>query len=166
MVQKIAIIGSGMAGLAASWFLGERHTVTLFERQARLGIGAHSVQAPGGVVDVPLRVIYPGYYPELFALLAQTGVQAEALDASIGMSDLEGESDFRYINLHALRKPLPWVTPATWLRGASGVHHDGRRQCRDLRRRGVCHAGRPGGGVMSPDHDRPTVSADLRLRTA
>ncbi len=119
MVKKIAIVGSGMAGLAASWFLGERHTVTLFERQARLGIGAHSVQAPGGVVDVPLRVIYPGYYPELFALLAQTGVQVEPLDASIGFSDLGGSSYFRYSNLHALGKTLPWVTPATWLCGAS-----------------------------------------------
>ena len=63
-----------MAGLAAAWFLGARHHVTLFERQPRLGIGAHSLEAPGGVVDVPLRVIYPGYYPELFTLLGQTGV--------------------------------------------------------------------------------------------
>ncbi len=119
MVQKIAIIGSGMAGLAASWFLGGERHVTLFERQSRLGIGAHSVQAPGGVVDVPLRVIYPGYYPELFALLAQTGVQVEPLDASLGFSDLGGASYFRYRNYQALGKTLPWVTPATWLRSAS-----------------------------------------------
>lgn len=119
MGQRIAIIGSGMAGLAASWFLGAQHRVTLFERQAGLGIGAHSVQAPGGVVDVPLRVIYPGYYPELFALLTETGVGVEALDASIGFSDVDGPSYFRYRNLQALGKTLPWVTPATWLRSAS-----------------------------------------------
>jgi predicted NAD/FAD-binding protein len=119
MAQRIAIIGSGMAGLAAAWFLGDTHHVTLFERQLRLGIGAHSVQAPGGVVDVPLRVIYPGYYPQLFALLADTGVAVEALDASIGFSDLGGASYFRYRNLRALGKTLPWVTPASWLRGAS-----------------------------------------------
>lgn len=116
MTQRIAIIGSGMAGLAAAWFLGDAHHITLFERQPRLGIGAHSVQAPGGVVDVPLRVIYPGYYPELFALLAEAGVAVEALDASLGFSDLGGASYFRYRNLHALGKTLPWVTPATWLR--------------------------------------------------
>ena len=117
--QRIAIIGSGMAGLAASWFLGAEHEVTLLERQSCLGIGAHSVQAPGGVVDVPLRVIYPGYYPELFALLAETSVAVEALDASIGFSDLDGASYFRYRNLQAMGKTLPWVTPATWLRSAS-----------------------------------------------
>jgi len=119
MTQRIAIIGSGMAGLAAAWFLGDAHHVTLFERQPRLGIGAHSVQTPGGVVDVPLRVIYPGYYPQLFALLAETGVATEALDASIGFSDLGGTSYFRYRNLRAMGKTLPWVTPASWLRGAS-----------------------------------------------
>ncbi len=119
MAQRIAIIGSGVAGLAAAWFLGDRHSVTLIERQPSLGIGAHSVRAPGGVVDVPLRVIYLGYYPELFALLARTGVPVEPLDASLGFSDLGGDSYFRYSNLHVLGKTMPWVTPATWLRGAS-----------------------------------------------
>lgn len=110
-----------MAGLAASWFLGAEHEVTLFERQASLGIGAHSVQAPGGVVDVPLRVIYPGYYPELFALLSQTGVDVEPLDASLGFSDLDGDSYFRYRNYQALGKTVPWVVPASLL-------HDAPRQ--------------------------------------
>lgn len=116
MAERIAIIGSGMAGLAASWFLGAQHEVTLFERQPCLGIGAHSVQAPGGVVDVPLRVIYPGYYRELFALLGETGVPVEPLDAALGFSDLGGASYFRYHNQQALGKTLPWVTPTTWLR--------------------------------------------------
>ena len=119
MGQRIAIIGSGMAGLAASWFLGAEHRVTLLERQPGLGIGAHGVQAAGGMVDVPLRVIYPGYYPELFALLAETGVPVEALDASIGFSDLDGATYFRYRNLQALGKTWPWVTPGTWLRSTS-----------------------------------------------
>lgn len=118
MTRRIAIIGSGMAGLAASWFLGAEHEVTLFERHDTLGIGAHSVQAPGGVVDVPLRVIYPGYYPELFALLAQTGVPVEPLDASLGFSELGGESYFRYRNYMALGKTVPWVAPSALLRDA------------------------------------------------
>lgn len=119
MVQRIAIIGSGMAGLAASWFLGQDHRVTLFERQGRLGIGAHSIETPGGVVDVPLRVIYPGYYPQLFALLSETGVQLEALDAAISFSDVGERSYFRYRNLQAFGKTLPWVTPEMGLRPAS-----------------------------------------------
>ena len=107
MTQRIAIIGRGMAGLAASWFLGAGHEVTLFERQPSLGIGAHSIQAPGGVIDVPLRVIYPGYYPALFALRAETGVQVEPIDASLGFSDLGGDSYFRYRNFQALGRTVP-----------------------------------------------------------
>lgn len=118
MAQRIAIIGSGMAGLAASWFSGSDNEVTLFERQPSLGIGAHSVQAPGGVVDVPLRVIYPGYYPELFALLAETGVQVEPLDASLCFSDLDGDNYFRYRNYQTLGKTVPWVAPTSLLRDA------------------------------------------------
>lgn len=119
MGQRIAIIGSGMAGLAASWYLGDEHSVSLWERQPCLGISAHSVRAPGGLVDMPLRVIYPGYYPELFALLAETGVAVQALDASIGFSDLGSPSYFRYRNLQAFGKTVPWVTPATWLHSAT-----------------------------------------------
>ncbi|OYU43758.1 MAG: hypothetical protein CFE44_16620, partial [Burkholderiales bacterium PBB4] len=119
MAQRIAIIGSGMAGLAASWFLGKSHQVTLFERQPRIGIGAHSVQTPGGVVDVPLRVIYPGYYPELFALLAHAGVTVEPLDACMGFSDQGQRSYFRYRNFQALGRTMPWVTPGMWLQSTS-----------------------------------------------
>ncbi len=35
--MEIAIIGGGAAGIAAAWYLGERHRVTVFERQAVLG---------------------------------------------------------------------------------------------------------------------------------
>ena len=35
--MRIAIIGGGAAGMAAAWYLGERHQVTVFEREAMLG---------------------------------------------------------------------------------------------------------------------------------
>ncbi|MCP3961417.1 MAG: FAD-dependent oxidoreductase [bacterium] len=35
--MKIAIIGGGAAGMAAVWYLGEHHQITMFERQATLG---------------------------------------------------------------------------------------------------------------------------------
>ena len=39
---KIAIAGSGIAGLAAGWLLAkEGHQVTVFEKQASLGMDAH-----------------------------------------------------------------------------------------------------------------------------
>ena len=38
--QDIAIVGSGIAGMSAAWLLSQTHSVTLFERNSR--IGGHS----------------------------------------------------------------------------------------------------------------------------
>ncbi len=35
--QRIAIIGSGISGMAAGWYLSSQHEVTLFEADGRLG---------------------------------------------------------------------------------------------------------------------------------
>ncbi len=35
--MKIAIIGGGAAGMATAWYLGERHDVTVLERETKLG---------------------------------------------------------------------------------------------------------------------------------
>ncbi|MBU2135801.1 MAG: FAD-dependent oxidoreductase, partial [Alphaproteobacteria bacterium] len=45
---RIAVVGSGVAGLSAAWLLSTRHHVTLFEGDGRLGGHANTVEAPGG----------------------------------------------------------------------------------------------------------------------
>ena len=37
MSQRIAIVGGGIAGLTAAWYLSRDHQVTLFEAEPRLG---------------------------------------------------------------------------------------------------------------------------------
>ena len=73
---RVAIVGSGISGLAMAWMLGERHHVTLFERRPALGLGAqgHEVETNGGSIriDVPPRVFNAGHYKALAALLAET----------------------------------------------------------------------------------------------
>jgi len=36
-VSRIAVIGSGISGLAAAYYLSRRHEVFLFERDERIG---------------------------------------------------------------------------------------------------------------------------------
>ncbi|MGM0451122.1 MAG: FAD-dependent oxidoreductase [Pseudomonadota bacterium] len=75
MTYAIAVIGSGMAGLAAAH--GARrsgHGVTVFEAQNSHGMDAHSLNVDGGWVDVPLRVMSPDAWPSLLRLAGEVGV--------------------------------------------------------------------------------------------
>ncbi|MBS1173581.1 MAG: NAD/FAD-binding protein, partial [Proteobacteria bacterium] len=36
-MKKIAVVGSGISGLAAAWLLARKHQVTLYEAQRHLG---------------------------------------------------------------------------------------------------------------------------------
>jgi len=43
---RVAIIGTGISGLAAAWLLSGRHDVHVFEREARIGGHTHTVAVP------------------------------------------------------------------------------------------------------------------------
>ena len=58
--MEIAIIGSGMAGLAAARILQDAgHKITIFEALAGRGMDSHSLDFDGGLIDAPLRVLNP-----------------------------------------------------------------------------------------------------------
>lgn len=113
--MKIAVIGGGIAGLAAAWQLSRRHAVTLFERHARPGFVASSVApdaaAPGLRVDVPLRVFYPGYYPTLTRLYAELGVPTDPVDYATSFCGGDGRVYFRWRNARLGGWSLPYVLP-------------------------------------------------------
>ena len=113
--MSIAIIGGGIAGLAAAWWLSRRHAVTLFERQAQPGFVASSVSVQAGGqpcrVDVPLRVFYPGYYPTLTQLYADLGVQTEPVSYAATFTGDDGQVFFRWRNLCLGSWSLPFMLP-------------------------------------------------------
>lgn len=88
--QRIAVIGSGIAGLGAAWLLGRRHRVTLFERELRLGGHSNTVEVDDDgrrlAVDTGFIVYNELNYPNLTGLFATLGVPTQASDMSFAAS--------------------------------------------------------------------------------
>jgi uncharacterized protein len=117
---KIAIVGSGIAGLSAAWLLGRRHAVTLYERHPRPGMGAFNVDSGHGDppvrIDLPLRVFKSGYYDTLMALYAAAGVEMQPTDHAAAFATPQGETYFRYRNLRFGGRSIPLPSGLGWRR--------------------------------------------------
>ncbi|MBB4682803.1 NAD(P)/FAD-dependent oxidoreductase [Amycolatopsis jiangsuensis] len=88
--QRIAVIGSGVAGLTAAYLLQRRHEVLLFEADDRLGGHAHTHDVPsthGGTigVDSGFLVHNERTYPTLIRLFGELGVQTRDTEMSMSI---------------------------------------------------------------------------------
>jgi predicted NAD/FAD-binding protein len=86
----IAVVGSGIAGMAAAWLLAGRHQVTVYEREARIGGHSHTVEVPGPQGPIPVDTGFIVYnepnYPNLTALFHHLGVATEASKMTFAVS--------------------------------------------------------------------------------
>ncbi|MBL8333335.1 MAG: FAD-dependent oxidoreductase [Rubrivivax sp.] len=90
-MRRVAIVGSGISGLAAAHALKDHARVTLFEADQRLGGHAHTVDVRiDGVthgVDTGFLVFNHRTYPGLVRLFADLGVETAASDMSFSVQD-------------------------------------------------------------------------------
>ncbi|MBW8310839.1 MAG: FAD-dependent oxidoreductase, partial [Rhizobium sp.] len=117
--MRIAVIGSGIAGLGAAWLLSREHEVVLFEREARLGghTHTHRVEQGGKVysVDSGFIVMNPRNYPLLTALFDELGVPTRPTTMSFSVQDARSGLEYNATNLDSLfcqRRNL--VSPKFW----------------------------------------------------
>ncbi|RNL53884.1 NAD(P)/FAD-dependent oxidoreductase [Arthrobacter oryzae] len=87
--RRIAVIGSGVAGLTAAYVLNGQDRVTLFEADSRLGGHAHTHDVPQAdgstlAVDTGFIVHNERTYPTLLRLFAELGVETQ--DSEMSMS--------------------------------------------------------------------------------
>ncbi|HEX6735440.1 MAG TPA: FAD-dependent oxidoreductase [Azonexus sp.] len=88
--QRIAVIGAGIAGLAAARLLSRRHEVTLFEAGNYLGGHTNTVdvtlEGKTHPVDTGFLVFNEKTYPNLIALFALLGVDSVETEMSFAVS--------------------------------------------------------------------------------
>lgn len=87
--MRIAVVGSGIAGLSAAWLLSRKHAVTLFEAESRLGGHTHTVdvalEGKTFPVDTGFLVFNHRTYPQLTRLFDLLGVETVASDMSFSV---------------------------------------------------------------------------------
>ena len=101
--KRIAVIGSGISGLASAYFLHRSHEVVLFEAAAYLGGHTNTVDITvEGVthpIDTGFLVYNKNTYPNLIALFKELQVASYATDMSFGVSMDEGKLEWAGTNL-------------------------------------------------------------------
>lgn len=87
---NIAVVGSGISGLAAAWLLSKKHNVTLLEADAKPGGHANTlnVDTPDGVipVDTGFIVYNEKNYPNLTALFDLLDVSSQETAMGFALS--------------------------------------------------------------------------------
>lgn len=118
--MRIAIVGSGIAGLASAWLLIKQgHAVTLFEAEPRAGGHTHTVDVTlDGVthpVDTGFLVFNERTYPRLCALFDELGVRSVASDMSFSVRHDAANLEWAGTNLRTLfAQPRNALRPRFW----------------------------------------------------
>ncbi len=83
-MKRIAVVGSGISGLASAFFLSRRHEVHLFEKDGRLGGHTHTVTAESAsgpvALDTGFLVHNDKTYPRLVRLFDELGIETVSSD--------------------------------------------------------------------------------------
>jgi uncharacterized protein len=89
--MRIAVVGSGVAGLVSAWLLSRRHDVTIYEADSRLGghVHTHEVTLRGRRynVDSGFIVHNPLNYPLLTRLFNELGVDSQPTTMSFSVQN-------------------------------------------------------------------------------
>lgn len=104
--MRIAVVGSGIAGLASAWLLSQAHEVVLFEANDYLGghTHTHAVEQAGRSyrVDTGFIVHNPAHYPLLTLLFDTLGVATQPTTMSFSVHSARTGLEYNATTLDTL----------------------------------------------------------------
>lgn len=116
--MRVAIIGTGVSGLASSLIMDKTADVDVFEKDIR--IGGHSntvdVATPSGVipVDTGFIVFNPKRYPNLIGMLDYLNVATEESNMSFALSLDRGRMEYEGSAMGLFGQPSNMLRPYYW----------------------------------------------------
>ena len=104
--MRIAVVGSGIAGLASAWLLAREHEIVLFEANDYLGghTHTHEINVDGQqiAVDTGFIVFNPDCYPLLSRLFTELGVTSKPTTMSFSLQDARNGLEYNTNDLDGL----------------------------------------------------------------
>jgi predicted NAD/FAD-binding protein len=105
-MKRIAVVGSGIAGLTAAYYLSRKHQVTLFEADKRLGGHTHTVQVEWqgeqSAIDTGFIVFNDRTYPGFIRLIKELGVDYQPTEMSFSVTNPALGLEYNGNNLSSL----------------------------------------------------------------
>lgn len=106
MMKRIAVVGSGIAGLTTAYYLSRKHQVTLFEADSRLGGHTHTStvewQGERSAIDTGFIVFNDRTYPGFIRLMTELGVDYQPSEMSFSVCNAAIGLEYNGNNLSSL----------------------------------------------------------------
>ena len=89
--MKIAVVGAGISGLSAAYYLSKKHKVDLFEKEDQFGGHANTIKVlykPNKeiLIDIGFMVFNKHTYPNLINFFLENKIEIEKSDMSFSVS--------------------------------------------------------------------------------
>jgi uncharacterized protein len=104
--KNIAVIGTGISGMAAAWLLSGKHKVTVYESDRRIGGHSNTVTVNSAKGPIPVDTGFIVYneqtYPNLTALFDYLNVPTQPSDMTFAVSLANGDLEYSGSNISGL----------------------------------------------------------------
>lgn len=104
--MKIAIIGSGISGLSAAYYLDSEHEITIYEAEEYIGGHTHTVPVYEGSntiwIDTGFIVCNPKNYPNFLKFIDELSVSLQKSSMSFSVSSLVNGLEYNGTSFNSL----------------------------------------------------------------